>query len=84
MSSRGLRIDGKVIYLDAAHPKLGFGQLDGDCYNGPARIISLKDSGSVYFEADSLKERKATAVFINATEKGLEGSWESTLGQQVL
>src|ERR1700722_2605929 len=77
-----VNIDGKVIYLDAAHPKLGFGQLDGECYNGPARIISLKDSGSVYFEADSLKERKTTVVFINAAEKGLEGTWESTLGGQ--
>jgi hypothetical protein len=75
-------VDGKVVYLDAARAKLGFGQLDGECYNGPARIISLVDSGSVYFEADSLKEKKATIVFVNATEKGLEGTWESTLGPQ--
>jgi hypothetical protein len=75
-------IDGKVIYLDAAHPKLGFGQLDGECYNGHARVISKTDSGSVYFEPDSLKETRATIVYIAATEKGMEGSWESTLGSQ--
>jgi hypothetical protein len=75
-------IGGKVVYLDAARPKLGFDQLDADCYNGYARIISRLDSGSVYFEADSLRERKMTAVYINATEEGGEGTWVSTLGPQ--
>jgi len=75
-------IHGNVIYLDAAHPKLGFGQLDEDCYNGHARIISKTDSGSVYFESDSLRERKATVVFVSTTDKGVEGTWTSTLGAQ--
>ena len=76
-------IDGKVYYLDAAHPELGFGQLAGDCYNGHARIISEKDSGSVYFEADSLSEHKGTLVFLSDNGKGvLEGSYQSTLGLQ--
>ena len=77
-----LVVDGKVYYLDAAHPELGFGQLAGECYNGPARIISKEDSGSVYFEADSLKERSTTLVMLSSTERGLEGSWQSTLGTQ--
>lgn len=77
-----VRIGDKVVYLDAAHPKLGFGQLDGGCYNGHARIISMKDSGSVYFEADSLVERKTTAVFIQSTDSGAEGTWMSMLGPQ--
>jgi hypothetical protein len=78
-----VRIGGKVVFLDAAHPKLGFGQLDGNCYNGHARIISLKDSGSVYMEPDSLLERKTTVVYIGSTAKGdEEGTWESTLGRQ--
>ena len=77
-----VKIEGKVYYLDAARPQLGFGQLDGNCYNGHARIISKTDSGSVYFEADSLKEKKTTVVFITETDKGAEGSWESTLGSQ--
>jgi hypothetical protein len=77
-----LKVKDKVFYLDAAHPQLGFGQLAGDCYNGHARIISNKDSGSVYFVADSLKEKRTTVVFINATDKGAEGTWQSTLGPQ--
>jgi hypothetical protein len=77
------RIGDKVVYLDAAQPKLGFGQLDGDCYNGHARIISLKDSGSVFLESDSLLERKTTVVFISSSDKGGEvGTWQSTLGPQ--
>jgi len=77
-----LKVDGTVYYLDAAHPQLGFGQLDGNCYNGHARIISNKDSGSVYFETDSLKESKTTLVLINNTDKGMEGTLESTLGRE--
>ena len=77
-----LKVDGKVYYLDAAHPQLGFGQLTGNCYNGHARIISNKDSGSVYFLSDSLRERKTTLVMISATGKGLEGTYQSTQGQQ--
>ena len=76
-----LKIYGQVYYLDAAR-ELGFGQLAGNCYNGHARIISNKDSGSVYFYADSLKERKMTMVLISSTDKGLEGTYQSTLGQQ--
>jgi hypothetical protein len=76
-------LPGKIYYLDAAHPQLGFGQLPDDCYNGHARIISEKDSGSVYFEADSLLERKATMVLISEGANGtLEGSYQSTLGLQ--
>lgn len=77
-----LKVDGVVYYLDAAHPQLGFGQLAGDCYNGHARIISNKDSGSVYFETDSLKESKTTLVLINNTDKGMEGTLQSTLGKE--
>jgi hypothetical protein len=77
-----VKIYDKVYYLDASHPQLGFGQLAGNCYNGHARIISNTDSGSVYFEADSLKERKTTMVLISTTNKELEGTYQSTLGQQ--
>jgi hypothetical protein len=75
-------IDGKVYYLDAAHPKLGFGQLAGNCYNGHARVISEKDSMSVYFEADSLKETKSTVVFMVNGQHGLEGTYQTTVGPQ--
>jgi hypothetical protein len=77
-----LKISGKIYYLDASRPQLGFGQLAGYCYNGHARIISNTDSGSVYFFSDSLREKKTTMVMITPTDKGLEGSYQSTLGQQ--
>ena len=77
-----LKLDGRVWYLDAAQPHLGFGRLPGDCYNGHARIISNKDSASIYFEADSLKETKTTMVILSGTDKGLEGMYQSTLGDQ--
>jgi hypothetical protein len=78
-----VKIDGKVYYLDAANPQLGFGQLADNCYNGHARIISNKDSGSVYFEADSLREKKTSMVLISANEKGeMEGSYQSMPGLQ--
>jgi len=77
-----LTVDGRIYYLDAAHPQLGFGQLAGDCYNGHARVISKQDSCSIWFWADSLKENKMTMVLLASTDKGLEGSWQSTLGTQ--
>ena len=77
-----LKLDGKVWYLDASKPHLGFGRLPGDCYNGHARIISNKDSASIYFEADSLKERTTTMVILSSTDKGLDGIYQSTLGDQ--
>lgn len=76
-------INGQVYYLDPAHRQLGFGRLAGDCYNGHARIISKIDSGSVFFWADSLKEKKTTMVLISNSSNGvLEGSFQSTLGSQ--
>jgi hypothetical protein len=77
-----LSLNGVVYYLDIAHPQLGFGQLAGNCYNGHARIISNKDSGSVYFEADSLREKRTTMIFISNGEKGLEGSYQSIMDPQ--
>lgn len=77
-----LKINDKIYYLDAAHPQLGFGQLAGNCYNGHARVISNRDSGSVWFWADSLKEKKLTMVLMSGTEKGLEGQLQSTLGKE--
>jgi hypothetical protein len=77
------KINGRIYYLDASHPQLGFGQLPGSCYNGHARIISEQDSGSVFFNADSVMEKKITMVLIANTGKtGIEGSYQSLLGTQ--
>ncbi len=74
-----MKIGNQLYYLDAAHQQLGFGQLAGDCYNGHARIIDARDSGSVYFYADSLHDKKTTMVLIVNTDKGgIEGSFQST------
>jgi uncharacterized protein DUF3857/transglutaminase superfamily protein len=77
-----LKANGQIYFLDAAHPQLGFGNLATDCYNGAARIISRVDSGFVNLEADSLREASTTMVLIASTDKGMEGSWQSTLGPQ--
>jgi hypothetical protein len=77
-----LSVDGKVYYLDAAHPELGFGQLAANCYNGHARIISNTDSGSVWFQSDSLRETRLTVVLVSSSDKGMEGTCQSTLGKE--
>jgi hypothetical protein len=71
---------GQTYYLDATHPRLGFGQLLPECYNGHARVIN-DEAMPVYFEADSLQERKLTALFITNDEKGKWiGAMNQTLG----
>ena len=78
-----VKINNKIYYLDASQPELGFGKLDYNCYNGHARIMCDKDSGSVYFLSDSIKEAKSTTVFIVNDEKGngvMGGSYESVPG----
>ncbi len=73
-------IDKKAYYLDASEPTLGFNKLSDECYNGHARIVS-KNPLPVYFDADSLKERKRTTVIINNNDNGeSEGGFSSNLG----
>ena len=62
-------IDGRTYYLDASDPRLGFGRLGYQCYNGHARVINT-DATPVEFTADSLMERKVTSFFIINDEKG--------------
>ena len=35
-----LNLEGKYYYLDASKPRMGFGKLGYDSYNGPARVIN--------------------------------------------
>ena len=73
-------IEDKLYYLDASRPDQGFARLPLACYNGVARVIN-EQPRAVYFESDSLEERKVTSVFIINNEKGkLEGNYQSTLG----
>lgn len=61
---------GSTTYmLDASHPRLGFGKLPTECYNGQARVVNTE---ATYLKLlpDSLKERKVTSVFIHNDSKG--------------
>jgi hypothetical protein len=72
--------DGQTYYLDASYPRLGFGKLLPECYNGHARVIN-EEASPVYFMPDSLKERKVSAFLIANDDKGKwVGSMNQTLG----
>lgn len=73
-------IDGKQVFLDATHPRLGFGKLTPACYNGHARVINA-EATALEFSSDSLMERKITSVILNTNEKGdLIGSLQQAPG----
>ena len=75
-----LETGGQNYYLDASFPRLGFGHLPSECYNGHARIID-QNATSIQFSPDSLLERKFTTIFIINDEKGnLVGSLQQTPG----
>jgi hypothetical protein len=63
-----LQVGNKVLFLDAAQPRLGFGKLPLDYYNGHARVIT-KNGYAVYLQADSIHESKMTTVFVTNDEK---------------
>jgi len=73
-------IDSRNYFLDATGSMLGFGKLESKCYNGHARVIrNLPDA--IYFEPDSLTERKMTAIFLmNGDSQKMIGSYTSTPG----
>lgn len=76
------QINNHSVLLDASHPKIGYGKLDINCYNGAARIIS--DQPMVLaLDSDSITESKTTNfVFIKDSKnpKNLIGSYTSSLG----
>jgi hypothetical protein len=68
---------GNTTYLlDASHPRLGFGKLEPDCYNGYARLVNTEATPLPLF-ADSVKERKITSVLINNNG----GNWTGNFSQ---
>lgn len=75
-------INNSDYLMDASRPELGFNKLAADCYNGHARIIA-KDPTAVYFNADSLKEKKITSIIMLPDEKNpskILGGFTSSLG----
>lgn len=75
-----INLNDTYYYLDASQPRMGFGKLGYDAYNGHARVIN-EMATPVDFISDSLMERKLTSVFIVNDEKGkLVGSVQQTPG----
>jgi transglutaminase-like putative cysteine protease len=73
-------IDGQTYYLDASEPRMGFGKLGYQCYNGHARVIN-PDATALELDADSLLERKTTSVLLVSDTKGnLSGSVQQSPG----
>lgn len=72
-----VQADGKDVYLDAAHNHLGFAKLLPECYNGHARVVN-EEATPVYLVADSLKDRKMTALLFT---KGTQSLWQGHMNQ---
>jgi transglutaminase-like putative cysteine protease len=73
-------INNQVVYLDASRPRLGFGRLHWECYNGHARVVN-EQATPLDFSADSLAERKLTSLMISHNEKGeMIGAMQQTPG----
>ncbi|MDB5207425.1 MAG: hypothetical protein JWR72_2500 [Flavisolibacter sp.] len=72
-----VKIGDNTFYLDASHNHLGFGKLLPDCYNGHARVVN-EEATPLYLVADSLRERKVTALFLN---KGDKEGWKGNMSQ---
>ncbi|HEX6170059.1 MAG TPA: transglutaminase domain-containing protein [Chitinophagaceae bacterium] len=62
-------IEGKTIYLDASRPRLGFGHLSWECYNGHARVIN-QEATPVELSSDSLNNTKITSLMFFSDDKG--------------
>ena len=75
-------INNQIYYLDATHPRLGFGKMNVKCYNGKAREINSM-ANEINFSPDSLKEKKTIFVSMVNDEKGngmMKGSLQSKPG----
>lgn len=75
-------LDSSTVYLDASNPRIGFGKLPLECYNGHAREVTKETLLPVYFFADSLKENSFINSFISYDDssKSLLGNTTVNLG----
>lgn len=55
--------DEKEYYLDAAEPRMGFGRLKSECYNGAARVID-ENATPIELNPEAIIESKITAIFM--------------------
>ena len=75
-----LSLGDKYYFLDASKPRMGFGKLGYEAYNGHARVID-DNATPIELVSDSLVERKLTSVFVINDEKGnIAGSVQQTPG----
>ena len=75
-----LNMGEKYFYLDASKPRMGFGKLDYEAYNGHARVVD-GNATPIEFVSDSLVEQKLTSVFVINDDKGATvGSVQQTPG----
>jgi hypothetical protein len=76
-----LRMDGKEYFLDASEPKMGFGRLPLECYNGYARAVSERPDSAV-LNTDSVVETKFSSFFLadNEAGDGITGDYTGTQG----
>ncbi len=58
-----------TYYLDASQPRMAFGHLPLECYNGYARVVSEKPD-SVVLDADSLMESWVAMVTLYNNDRG--------------
>lgn len=73
-------LGGQYYFLDASRPRLGFGRLNHDNYNGHARVIN-EYATPLELLADSITEGKITSVFIINDKNGaLTGSVQKAPG----
>ncbi len=63
-----LTLDNNFYYLDASIPRMGFGKLSYNIYNGHARVIN-EFATPISFDTDSLLESKTTSLLIINGEK---------------
>jgi hypothetical protein len=64
-----LKLGDETYFLDAAEPRMGFGHLPVECYNGYARVVSEKPD-SVYMDTDSLSEFKFSTLMLTNNDHG--------------
>lgn len=75
-----VNIDTSRYFLDAAEPRMGFGKLDYECYNGRIRIIDEAATPADLY-SEMLRESSLTSVFTTIDEKGeMKGSFRKTSG----
>jgi hypothetical protein len=76
-----LKAGDETYYLDASEPRMGFGHLPVECYNGYARVVSERPD-SVDLDADSLSEFRISMLMLSNNDQGdsLSGTYSAQHG----